>query len=49
MASIIQFESRVVASLLHNCESWMVVTEEHIKQLQEIQNEIIKKILEAPI
>ena len=37
MAAIIQFESQVVTSLLHNYESWMEVTEEHIQQLQDIQ------------
>ena len=49
MAAVIQFKSHVVTKLLHNSESWIGVTEEHIQRLQcpfpfwtELQSEIKK-------
>ena len=49
MAAICYFEAQVVNSLLHNCESWIGVTEEHIQQLQELKNKLIRRVLEAPL
>ena len=38
MAAIIQFETQVVTKLLHNCENWIGLTEDHILRLLEIQH-----------
>ena len=43
MAEIMQLESQVVTKLLHNSESWIGVTEEHIQRLQEIRRVITER------
>ena len=38
MAGMNYFESQVVTSLVHNCESWIGATDEHVQNLQDLQN-----------
>ena len=42
------YESTIVPSLLHNCESWVSLNERHIKDLQNFQNDFIKNVLRLP-
>ena len=49
IAAITQFKSQVVTILLHNRESWIGVTEEHIQKLLEIQNICLRRLLTAPL
>ena len=37
------FEALVIQPLLHNCASWIGITEKHIKELQKFQNLVCKK------
>ena len=42
------FESLVIQPLLHNCASWIGITEKHIKELQKFQNKFIRRVLHLP-
>ena len=42
------FEAQVVTALLHNCESWIVINETHISDLQDFQDKFIRKLLRLP-
>ena len=42
------FESIVIPSLLHNCESWIGLNNKHISTLQDFQDEFIKRVLRIP-
>ena len=39
------FEARVIPSLLHNSESWIGITKDHIKDLQDFQDSFIRRVL----
>ena len=41
------FEAEVVTALLHNCELWIGIMPEHIQTLQDLQNELLQRILAA--
>jgi len=43
------YESTILPSLLHNCESWVALNERHIKDLQNFQNDFIKNVLILPV
>ena len=42
------FEAQIVQPLLHNCASWIGITEKHIKELQKFQNKFIRRVLHLP-
>ena len=42
------YESIIIPSLLHNCESWIGLTDQHISTLQKFQDEFIKRVLRIP-
>ena len=42
------FESLVIQPLLHNCASWIGITEKHINELQKFQNKFIRRVLHLP-
>ena len=42
------YESIVIPSLLHNCESWIGLTDKHISTLQDFQNDFIRRVLRIP-
>ena len=42
------FESLVIQPLLHNCASWIGITEKHIQELQKFQNKFIRRVLHLP-
>ena len=39
------FDSIIIPSLLHNCESWIGITDKHISTLQDFQNDFIRRVL----
>ena len=39
------FEATIIPALLHNCESWIGIKEKHYDELQEFQEEFIRKVL----
>ena len=42
------FEALVIQPLLHNCASWIGITEKHIKELQKFQNKFVRRVLHLP-
>ena len=42
------FDSIIIPSLLHNCESWIGITDKHISTLQDFQNDFIRRVLKVP-
>ena len=42
------FDSIIIPSLLHNCESWIGITDKHISTLQDFQNDFIRRVLRVP-
>ena len=42
------FEARIIPALLNNCESWIDIKESHIKDLQDFQDEFIRRVLHLP-
>ena len=42
------FEALVIQPLLHNCASWIGITEKHIKDLQKFQNKFVRRVLHLP-
>ena len=42
------FEARVIPALLNNCESWIDIQNKHIKDLQDFQDEFIRRVLHLP-
>merc|ERR1711949_99735 len=42
------FEARVIPSLLNNSESWIDIQNGHIKDLQDFQDEFIRRVLHLP-
>ena len=42
------FEAQIIPALLHNCESWIGVTETHIADLETFQENFFKKLLHLP-
>ena len=42
------YESIIIPSLLHNCEFWIGLTDQHISTLQKFQDEFIKRVLRIP-
>ena len=50
ISAINYFESQIVTALLHNCESWIGITPEHIKTLQDFQNEfLLRELFPSPL
>ena len=39
------FEAQVIPALLHNCESWLDITETHIADLESFQEKFIRKLM----
>ena len=39
------FEATIIPALLHNCESWIGINDKHIKELQDLQDNFIRKVL----
>ena len=35
----------VIQPILHNCASWIGITEKHINELQKFQNKFIRRVL----
>ena len=48
-AGIDLYESCIVSSLLTNCGTWTEITEEEIKQLDELQNTLCRALLQLPL
>ena len=42
------FEALVIQPLLHNCASWIGITEKHIKELQKFQSKFVRRVLHLP-
>merc|ERR1711978_608210 len=42
------FEARVIPALLNNCESWIDIQNKHIKDLQDFQDDFIRRVLHLP-
>ena len=42
------FEALVIQPLLHNCASWIGITEKHIKEFQKFQNKFVRRVLHLP-
>ena len=42
------YEAIIIPALLHNAESWIGITEANIKELQNFQNNFIRKVLRLP-
>ena len=42
------FEARVIPALLNNCESWIDIQDKHIKDLQDFQDDFIRRVLHLP-
>ena len=43
------FEAMIIPSLLHNCESWIGLTDKHIKDLQQFQEKFIRRLFRLPL
>ena len=42
------YEAIIIPSLLHNCESWIGLTDKHISTLQKFQDDFIRRVLRIP-
>ena len=42
------YEAIIIPSLLHNAASWIGITENNIKELQNFQNQFIRKVMRLP-
>ena len=42
------FKALVIQHLLHNCASWLGITENRIKELQKFQNKSVRRVLHLP-
>ena len=43
------YEAIIIPSLLHNAASWIGITDNNIKELQNFQNKFIRKVMRLPI
>ena len=43
------FESMIIPALLHNCESWIGLTDKHVKDLQQFQEKFIRRLFRLPL
>ena len=42
--AVTEYASKVISKLISNCESWIDLTEEHITELQNIQDNYFKDV-----
>ena len=49
LSGIKLFESMIIPALLHNCESWIGITDQHIKELQSFQEKFIRRLFRLPL
>ena len=43
------YESTIIPTLIHNCESWIGLTQKHLDDLQSFQNKFIRDVLRLPV
>ena len=45
LAALKLFEAQIIPALLHNCESWIWITQTHVSDLLEFHDKFIRKLL----